>query len=122
MTRSRFEKLVAEAIASLPPGVAERMVNLEVVTADWPSRAQLESVGLDPEVDTLFGLYEGVPLPAREHNFGMVLPDRITLFYYPLLESFDGPDELREEIRTTLVHEVAHFLGLDDEEIEDLGY
>jgi len=122
LNRSRFDKLVAEAIASLPPGVAERMENLEVVIADWPTRDQLDSVALDPELDTLFGLYEGVPLSDREHNFGMALPDRITLFYYPLVETFIEPSELREEIRTTLIHEVGHFLGLDEDEIEDLGY
>ncbi len=70
----------------------------------------------------IFGLYEGSPLSERPHDFAMALPDRITLFYRPLVGAFGGPAEIREEIRRTVVHEVAHFVGLDDDEIELLGY
>jgi predicted Zn-dependent protease with MMP-like domain len=107
---------------SLPPQFAERVENVAVVIEEIPSREQLLEAGLDPAEETLFGLYEGVPLSEREHNFGMALPDRIILFYRPLVETFRSADEIREEIRATVIHEIAHFFGMDEEEIEDLGY
>jgi predicted Zn-dependent protease with MMP-like domain len=122
MNRRRFREVVQEALHGLPPEFAARMENVEVVIEDEPTPEQLEAEGLDPDEETLFGLYEGVPLPDREHNFGMTLPDRITLFYLPLVESFDSVDEIRHQIRITVVHEIAHFFGMDDDEIEDLGY
>jgi len=122
MNRRAFRRLIEEAVNDLPSPFAEKMRNVEIVVEDEPTIEQLESHELDPEEDTLFGLYEGVPLPDREHNFGMMLPDRITIFYFPLIESFDTPGEIREEIRKTVIHEIAHFFGLDDDEIEDLGY
>jgi len=93
-----------------------------VVVEEEPTDDQIEHAGLDPAQDILFGFYEGSPLTERSHDFAMVLPDRITLFYRPLIETFRWPSEIREQIRRTVVHEVAHFLGLDDDEIERLGY
>ena len=122
MTRRRFRCLVQDAIDALPPTFRERMGNVEIVVEDDPTDEQIESVGLDPEAETIFGLYEGTPLPERGHDHGMALPDRITLFYLPFLDSFETEREIAAEIRTTVVHEVAHFFGMDDEEIEDLGY
>lgn len=122
MTRKRFRCLVERALETIPGPFRERLENVEVVIEDEPSDELIRGVGLDPEVDTLFGLYEGTPLPEREHNYGMTLPDRILLFYGPLTDAFPSESELVEEIRTTVVHEVAHFFGLDDDEIEDLGY
>lgn len=122
MTRARFGRLVEQAIASLPARFRDHMRNVDVLVEDEPSDEQLESLGLDPGEDTLYGLYEGTPLDEREHNFAMTLPDRITLFYRPLVEDFPGDNEIRDEIRRTVVHEVAHFFGMDDDEIDDLGY
>lgn len=122
MDRRRFRRLVHEAIDTLPPEFRERLVNVEVVIEEEPTPRQIEAAGLDPDEDTLYGFYEGVPLPEREHNFGMALPDRIAIFYLPLIESFGSPTEIREQIRLTIIHEVAHFFGMDDDEIEDLGY
>ncbi len=122
MNRSRFQRLVVAAIESLPRDVRERIEGVEIVVEDEPTDEQIESVGLDPEEETLYGLYEGTPLPERGHDFAMTLPDRILLFYGPLVEDFPDANELRDEIRATIVHEVAHFYGLDDDEIEDLGY
>lgn len=122
MDRSRFRRAVSRAIETIPEPFRERLVNVEVVVEDEPTDEQIRGVGLDPETDTLFGLYEGTPLPEREHNHGMALPDRILLFYGPLVDAFPSEAELVKEIRTTIVHEVAHFFGLDDDEIEDLGY
>ncbi|MGH7860489.1 MAG: metallopeptidase family protein, partial [Candidatus Binatia bacterium] len=122
MNRRRFRRLVAEALDRLPPELAERVRNVEMVIEEEPSVEQLEAEGLDPAEETLYGLYEGVPLPEREHNFGMLLPDRITIFSRPLIEDFETADEIREQIRITVIHEIAHFFGMEDDDIEDLGY
>jgi predicted Zn-dependent protease with MMP-like domain len=122
MDRRKFHRLIEEALDTLPGEIRIRMENVTVVVEDEPTEEQIEDAGLDPLQDTLFGFYEGAPLAERSHDFAMVLPDRITLFYRPMIESFRCPSEIREEIRRTVVHEVAHFLGLDDDEIERLGY
>lgn len=122
MTRKRFRSLVGRTIDSLPERFRERTRNVGIVIEDWPTEDDLEAQGLDPRVDTLYGLYEGTPLTEREHNFGMALPDRIIIFYGPLVEDFGTEDEIREQIRVTVIHELAHFFGMDDDEIGDLGY
>ena len=122
MDRRKFRRLIEEALDTLPGEIRVRMENVTVLVEEEPSAEQMQCAGLDPLQDTLFGFYEGSPLPERGHDFGMALPDRIILFYRPLVESFRSPAAVREEIRRTVVHEVAHFLGLDDDEIEDLGY
>lgn len=121
MDRTRFARLVAEVVNQLPEEFAGRLANVEVVVEDEPSRAQLRSLGLDPRVDTLFGLYEGVPLAERGAGVP-ALPDRISIFYRPLVEECETEAELREEIRTTILHEVAHFFGIDDEDLDSWGY
>ena len=82
---------------------------------------QIRGAGLDPEEDTLFGLYEGIPLEARGHEYA-ALPDKISIFYLPIVETCTSTAEIREEIRTTVLHEVAHFFGIDDEELDEWGY
>jgi predicted Zn-dependent protease with MMP-like domain len=121
MDRTRFARVVTEVVNQLPEEFASRLANVEVVVEDEPSRAQLRSVGLDPRVDTLFGLYEGVPLEERAGELP-VLPDKISIFYRPLVEACESEAEIREEIRTTILHEVAHFFGIDDEDLESWGY
>ena len=122
MDRRKFRRLIGEALDTLPGEIRVRMENVTVIVEEEPTEEQMQCAGLDPLRDTLFGFYEGSPLLERGHDFGMALPDRIILFYRPLVESFRSPAAIREEIRRTVVHEVAHFLGLDDDEIEDLGY
>lgn len=122
MDRARFQRLVTLAIDSLPPEVRDRIEGVAVLVEDEPTDEQIAGVGLDPDEDSLYGLYEGTPLPERGHDFAMQLPDRIFLFYGPLVADFPNPDELRDEIRDTIIHEVAHFYGLDDDEIGDLGF
>jgi predicted Zn-dependent protease with MMP-like domain len=121
MDRTRFTRLVTDVVNELPDEFASRLANVEVVVEDEPSRAQLQSVGLDPRADTLFGLYEGVPLEERSSDVP-VLPDKISLFYRPLVEACDNEAEIRNEIRTTILHEVAHFFGIDDGDLESWGY
>ncbi|HSD11170.1 MAG TPA: metallopeptidase family protein [Candidatus Binatia bacterium] len=122
MDRRKFRRLIEEALDTLPGEIRVRMENVTVFVEEEPTLEQIQSAGLDPMQDTLFGFYEGSPLSGRGHDFGMALPDRIVLFYRPLVESCRSPAAIREEIRRTVVHEVAHFLGLGDDEIEDLGY
>lgn len=77
---------------------------------------------LDSDDDSVYGLYEGIPLPERSESFPPILPDKITIFSEPLLEDFPDPDELREQIRLTVIHEIAHYFGMDDDQIDKLGY
>jgi predicted Zn-dependent protease with MMP-like domain len=113
---------VARVLDKLPRQFRKRLENVEVVIEDWPSKDLLLDVGLDPRHDSLYGLYQGVPLPDRSSTYPPILPDKISIFSGPLLEDFSDPDELREQIRTTLLHEIAHYFGFDDDEIDKLGY
>jgi predicted Zn-dependent protease with MMP-like domain len=106
----RFEDHVRAALDELPPHLAAALQNVAVVVED----ENLE----DPD---LFGLYHGVPLPERGDVSGQ-LPDKISIYRIPLEESFPDTDELREEIRITVLHELAHYFGLDEERIAELGY
>lgn len=110
VSRERFEELVVEALEGLPDWVQERLDNVEVLVEERPPRGQRG----------LLGLYEGVPLTERGLNYFGVLPDRITLFRSTLLRRARTEDELKEEIRHTVVHEVAHFFGISDERLEEL--
>ena len=113
---------VARVLDKLPRRFRERLQNLEIVVVARPGRALLRSVGLDPRHDTLYGLYQGVPLPERSEFYPPPLPDKITIFWEPLLRDFPEPEGLREQIRTTVLHEIAHYFGFDDDEIDKLGY
>jgi predicted Zn-dependent protease with MMP-like domain len=106
----RFEQHVARAVASLPPDLQKAIRNVEISVEDeYPD---------DPD---LYGLYEGVPLPERGDWAG-ALPDRIRIFRLPLVESFPDPAELEAEIRITVLHELAHYFGLDEERLDQLGF
>jgi len=121
MDRVRFHDLVAQALDEIPEPFRSRLENVEVVVEDEPSAEMLREMGLHPRRDTLFGLYEGTPLTERTHD-APTLPDRITIFYRPLVHSFRTPGAIRREIRKTVVHELGHFFGLDDDDIEAEGY
>lgn len=120
--RRRFERLVAEALDAIPPELARHLANVAVLIETAPTPAQLRSVGLDPHRDTLFGLYEGVALPERAHDFAGEPPDRIWIFRAPILAACRTEAEVRREIEITVVHEVAHFFGLPEDRVRDLGY
>lgn len=113
---------VARLVDRLPRQFREQLGNIEFVVEDRPSRELLLAEELDPETDTIYGLYQGIPLPERSSLDPPLLPDKITIFAGPLLEDFPDLEELREEIRLTVLHEIAHYFGMDEEEIEDLGY
>jgi len=120
MERKQFENLVQEAVAELPEEFRERLQNVVIIVDDNPSPEMLEQMDLEDD-HTLFGLYEGIPLTER--GFGAPLqPDRIWIFQQPIEETCDTEEEIRDEIKITIVHEVAHFFGLDDDYLEDIGY
>jgi predicted Zn-dependent protease with MMP-like domain len=105
-----FDDHVRAALDELPPHLAAALQNVAVVVEDE-----------NPAEPDLFGLYHGVPLPERGDMAG-ALPDKISIYRIPLEESFPDPDELRDEIRITVLHELAHYFGLDEDRIADLGY
>jgi predicted Zn-dependent protease with MMP-like domain len=117
-----IRKEVARLIDRLPRQFREQLRNVEFVVENRPSEELLLAEDMDPEEETLYGLYQGIPLPERSSLDPPLLPDKITIFAEPLLEDFPDPEELREEIRLTVLHEIAHYFGMDEEEIEDLGY
>ena len=117
-----IRKEVARVLDRLPKEFRGQLRNVEIVVEARPSKELLRAEGLDPREDTLYGIYQGVPLPDRSALDPPLLPDKITIFAEPLLEDFPDPDELREEIRLTVLHEIAHYFGMEEEDIEDLGY
>jgi len=123
MRRREFEELVLQALAGLPSDIRRLIDNVEIVVEREPTVEQLEAAGIDPDSDeTLFGLYEGVPLTERGVDYGLVLPDRITIFQGPLEEFCESREEIIREVRTTVVHELAHHFGISDERLRELGY
>ena len=122
MNHHEIRKQVLRVIDKLPRQFREQLANVEIVVDHRPSEKLLRAEGLDPRHDTLYGIYEGVPLPERSLLDPPLLPDKITIFAEPLLQDFPDPEELCEEIRLTVLHEIAHYFGMDDDEIEDLGY
>ena len=122
MDKNEIRKEVARVLDKLPKQFRKQLQNLEVVVEERPGKELFLDAGLDPEHDTLYGLYQGIPLPDRSSLYPPILPDKITIFAEPLLDDFPDPDELREQIRTTVLHEIAHYFGFDDDEIDKLGY
>jgi len=114
-----FARLVERAVASIPEPFSDALAEVAIVIDEWPSDEQLLDNGLTLD-DDLYGLYEGVPRTAFQADWLMV-PNRITVFQGPLEEDFPEPADLAEEIRTTVIHELAHHLGIDDDRLDDLG-
>jgi predicted Zn-dependent protease with MMP-like domain len=116
LTHDAFEALVYDAAQSLPGWVHDALENIDVLVLDEPDE------DLDPEGDGLLGLYVGLPLTERGIDYAAELPDVIYIFRLPHLELGLGPEELRDEVTRTLVHEIAHYFGFDDNRIEELGW
>ena len=119
MERSQFEGLVRQALEAIPGGLLAFIDNVDIMVEDWPARDQLGGHVLE-EGEVLLGLYEGIPLTERS-DYGMVLPDRITLYQKAIESVCDSPAEVVKEIRDTVVHEVAHHFGIDDHRLSELG-
>jgi predicted Zn-dependent protease with MMP-like domain len=115
-----FERLVDRAVAGIPDPYRIALREVAILIEDEPSREQLRDNGLDPDDDSMYGLYEGVP--RSEYGADWVAePNRITLFRLPLEEDFPNPRDLEAEVRVTVVHELAHHLGIDDDRLDELG-
>ena len=118
MKKQDFYEMVESALEGLPPDLAELLDNVAIVVEDWPEY----STPLAPnENNVLYGLYEGVPLTERGAGYYGFLPDKITIFRGPLERDFPQ-DELEEQVRITVVHEIAHYFGFDENRIEELGW
>ena len=121
MERKAFESLVHEAIQELPQQFKDKLKNVAIIVEDYPSDDLLERMDV-PEDETLFGLYEGVPLTDRGHFDDPLHPDRILIFQGPIEDACSSPEEIKEEVRITIAHEIAHFFGFDDDALEEMGY
>jgi predicted Zn-dependent protease with MMP-like domain len=117
VSRAQFESLTAEALDRLPHRFAELMSNVTVQVREAPDRDTLLDLDLDPERDTLFGLYTGVPLDRRGGWYGNVLPDVIVLYRRPLMAAAHSEAHLVRQIQLTLLHEIGHHFGLSDAEM-----
>jgi predicted Zn-dependent protease with MMP-like domain len=122
LTAREIRQEAARVLEELPEEFREQLHNIEVVVQRRPSKRQMQEMDLDSDDDVLYGLYEGTPLPDRSSLDPPILPDKITLFSEALLSDFPDPENLREQIRVTVLHEIAHYFGMDDEQIEKLGY
>lgn len=119
MTRREFEQRVKEAVATIPPKFRRAVSNLAIVIEDEPSGALLEEMEIEPP-DSLFGLYQGTPLTERTWGYGNTLPDRITLYQGPIEDASENDDDVVVCIGETLIHELGHYFGLSEEEIEEI--
>jgi predicted Zn-dependent protease with MMP-like domain len=115
--RKQFERLVAEALASIPRRFKKAMQNIAIVVEDEPSAELLEEMAIEPP-DTLLGLYQGIPLTERGWGHGNALPDRVLLFQGPHERDADDEDDLVVAIGETLIHEIGHYFGMSEEQIE----
>lgn len=122
MTEKRFHQIVAEALDDLPGRFREAMDNIAVVVNEWPDGDTLAQMGLSDKHE-LLGLYHGTPLPERDNDGAEAsLPDVVTLYRRPLEHLCRSEAELRREIRKTLLHEIGHYFGLDEDRLAELGY
>jgi predicted Zn-dependent protease with MMP-like domain len=117
MTRNDSLGLVDEALTLIPERFRDAIANVAIVVEDEPTAAQLESVEIEPP-DTLLGLYEGTPLTERQWAHGNTLPDKVTLFQHPIEDVSEDEDDVVVAIGETLIHELGHYFGLSEEEIE----
>ncbi len=117
LSRTRFEQLVVLALQLIPQRFRDEMKNLALVIEDEPDADTLRDVDIQPP-DSLYGLYQGTPLPERSWGQGNDLPDRITLYQRPIEEDGEDEDEVRDIIGETLIHEIGHYFGLSEAEIE----
>ncbi len=116
MSADAFEAAVEEALASIPEDILAYLDNVVVTVEDRPGEHDLAALGMEPD-ELLFGLYHGTPLPEREVTGFGGLPDRIVIYRLPLLEACTSRQELRREIRDTVIHEVGHYFGFGEEDL-----
>jgi predicted Zn-dependent protease with MMP-like domain len=118
--RARFVLLVRRALRDVPPPFKDHLKNVDIVVKRRPNRDDLEDAGLPPG-ESMYGFYRGIPLTERGTGYNMAAPDIIDIYQEPLEEDFPDDNELVDEIRVTVLHELAHFFGIDDERLHELG-
>ena len=119
MERSAFERLVAEALASIPRRFKKAMQNIAIVVEDEPGEELLREMDVEPP-DTLLGLYQGTPLTERGWGYGNTLPDRVLIFQGPHERDADDEEDLVASIAETLIHEIGHYFGMSEDEIQEI--
>ena len=119
MTRERFTRLVEEALQEIPRRFRDEMKNVAVIVEDEPSPDILEEMEIEPP-DSLFGLYQGTPLPERGWGYGNTLPDRISIYQRPIEDACEDDEEIRDCVAETVIHEFGHYFGMSEEEIEEI--
>ena len=121
ISEDEFERLVDSALDEIPEPFASKLDNVQVVVADEPTPDEIGRAGLGPG-STLFGLYQGIPQTQRNANYTWVLPDKITIYRGPLVRASRDADEIRRQVTTTVIHEIAHHFGISDERLDELGW
>ena len=119
MTHSEFEVLVERALRTLPRRFKERIANVAIVVEDWADDETLRELDIEPP-DTLYGLYRGIDLTHRDTSYGNVLPDTIHIYQGPIEEDCADAAEMAELVRDTVIHEIGHYFGLDDDTMEGI--
>ena len=119
MDRSRFQRLVEEALREIPRRFRSAMQNVAVIVEDEPPSHILEEMEIEPP-DSLFGLYQGTPLPERGWGYGNALPDRISIYQRPIEEACEDDEEIRDCVAETVIHEFGHYFGMDEDQIEEI--
>jgi predicted Zn-dependent protease with MMP-like domain len=119
MQREQFEALVVKAIHNLPPEFQHKLENVDIVVEDWPTRRQLAQAKLKHPAQ-LLGLYQGVPQTRRGHGYGMVLPDKITIFQGPIEVQCCLSDKIEAKIEEVVRHEIAHHFGIDETTLREI--
>ena len=119
VSREHFTRLVEEALRDIPRRFRAEMKNVAVIVEDEPPPDVLEELEVEPG-DTLFGLYQGTPLPERSWSHGNSLPDRISIYRGPILDACDTEDEIRDCVVETVIHEFGHYFGMSEEQIEEI--
>ncbi|MCX8111042.1 MAG: metallopeptidase family protein [Syntrophorhabdaceae bacterium] len=121
LTEKEFDSIVEEAIGAIPEEIRQHLKNLVISVKRRPSRSMLKEAGIQKGY-TLLGLFQGVPLTQRSYIYPPLYPDKIFLFQEPLEDFCETREELARQIEITLVHEIAHFIGMSEERLRDLGY
>ncbi len=116
----QFQQLVAEVLDNLPLLFQARLVNVVIVVEDWPDRHTLRSVGAKNRAD-LLGFYHGVPLTERTSDYGLIAPDKISIYRQPILLECQSEEQVKAMVQRVVRHEIAHYFGIDDDRLEELG-
>jgi predicted Zn-dependent protease with MMP-like domain len=119
VTREQFTDLVDEALQRIPRRFRAAMKNVAVIVEDEPTLQILQEMEIEPP-DSLFGLYQGTPLPERGWAYGNALPDRISIYQRPIVEACDDEEEIRDCVAETVIHEFGHYFGMDEDQIEEI--